>query len=112
MVGCFEEIQHEDGLILLLSKVILLVPSGNVALLPFAVIGCYTFDVFVLPIMTVDVLVGWYLPHFTGYALSMLISVITDVVNFSLGKFLGTTYASNFCVILPLFIADSIGKLK
>jgi len=108
----FVEINHADGLILLLSKFILIVPSMNVTVLTIVVLGCYTFDVLVLPIRTVDVLVAWYLPHFARYALNTFISFLADIVNFALGKFLGTTYASNFGCILHLFITDAIGKLK
>jgi len=101
-----------NGLILLLSKVILIVPSVATALLTVVVIGFYIFDVFVLPIRTVDVLIAWYLPHFTKYTSNTLISLITDIVNYGLGIFLGATYASNFSCILHLFITNSIGKLK
>jgi len=75
-------------------------------------IGCYTFDIFVLPMRTVDVLVAWYLPHFNRHTFKMLMSLIADIVNYGLGCFLGITYVTNYSYILHLFITDSIGKLK
>jgi len=101
-----------DGLILFLSKMILIVPSVDAALLTVAVVGLYIFDVFVLPIKSVDVLVAWHFPTYTKYALVMLSSFIADVVNSGLGMFLTITYASNYSSILHFFITDSIGKLK
>jgi len=106
----FVEFSHADGLILLLSKIILIVPSVLVALLVFVVIGLYMFDVFVLPMRTVDVLVAWYLPHYTRHALQTFVSFVTDIFGYGLNGFVGVTYASNYFCILHLFITDSIEK--
>jgi len=84
----------------------------DAAFLTVGVIGLYIFDVFVLPIKSVDILVAWYLPNWTRCASVLLISFIADVVNFGLGMFLTITYVSNFSFILHFFITDLIGKLK
>jgi len=108
----FVEFSNADGLILLVSKIILIVPSVGAALLTVVVIGFYIFDVFVLPIRTVEVLVAWYIPHFTRNALHTFVSFITGIVNYGLSWFLAMAYVSNYFCILHLFITDSIGKLK
>jgi len=109
---CFVEFSYKDGSILLLSKIILIVCSVSVALLTVVLTGFYVFNIFVLPTRIVDVLVVWYLPQFTRYALHPFVSFTIDIINLCLGNFLAITYASNFCCILHLFITDSIGKLK
>jgi len=97
---------------LLLSKIIMIVPSVPAALLTVVVIGFYIFGVFVLPIRTVEVLVVWYLPHFTRHPLQTFFTLITDIVNYGLGNFLAVTYISNFFCILHFFITDTLGRLK
>jgi len=76
------------------------------------VIGFYIFDVFVLPIRTVEVLLDWYYPNFATYPLHRFIPFVTDIVSYGLGIFVAITYSSNYSSILHLFITDSIGKLK
>jgi len=78
----------------------------------FVVLGFYISDVFVLPIRTVDVLLTWYLPHFTRYASHTFISFITDIVGYGLHFYLAATYTTNYVTVFNLFITDSIGKLK
>jgi len=99
-------------LLLLLSKVILIVPSVGGSLLTVVVIGFYICDVFVLPIRTVDVLVAWYIPQFTRHALHTYVSFITDIVNCAHSWFLAMTFVSNYIGIFNFFITDSIEKLK
>jgi len=112
MSECFVEFSHADGLILLLSKTIMIVCSGSGPLFGLVVIGFYIFDVSVLPIRTVDILMDWYRPNFTRYPLHTFISFIIDIVNYALGIFLAATYVTNYACILHLFITDTIGKLK
>jgi len=112
MRECFVEFSHADGLMLLLSKIIMIVPSVPAALLTVVVIGFYIFDVFVLPIRTVEGLVAWYLPQFTRHPLQPLISFVTDILNYGLGCFLAVPYVTNYFSILHLLITASIGKLQ
>jgi len=109
---CFVEFTHDDGLLLLLSKIILIVPSVGAALLTVVVVGFYIWDVFVLPIKTVEVLMAWYLPHFTRYALHNFVSFVTDIVSYGHSWFLAMTFVSNYISIFNFFITDSIEKLK
>jgi len=109
---CFVEFSHADGLILLLSKSIMIVCSGSGPVSVVVVIGFYIFDVCVLPIRTVDILMYWCRPHFTKYALNTFICFIIDIVNHALGIFLAATYVTNYSCILHLFITDTIGKLE
>jgi len=111
-VQIFVEFSHEDGLILLLSKTILIFCSLTAALLSVVIIGFYVFDVFVLPTRTIEVLMDWYLPHYAKFNLQKWISFITDLVSQGLGCFLGITNISSYCFILNFFITDSIRKLK
>jgi len=110
MIEYFIEFSHAeaDGLLLFQSKFILFFISLATSLLTVSAIGCHIFDVYILPIRTIDVLVAWHLPHFAGYTLPTLISFIVDIVNFGLGMFLGSTFASNFGCILHFFITDFI----
>jgi len=112
MSKLFIEFIHENGLILLLSKIILMIGSVSAALVFVVIIGFYIFNVLVLPIRSVEVLMDWYLPHISKYGLHSFISFITDIVNCGLGNFLGITYVSNYFCILHFFITDSIGKLQ
>jgi len=94
---------------------ILIVPSISSALLIAFVIGCYAFDIFVLPIRTVEVMMAELVQsnsNSTTNLLNKAICCITDIIGFALSSFLAITYASNYSGILHLFITDAIGKLK
>jgi len=112
MRGYCLEFRHVNGIILLLSKMILIVPSISSALLVVVVIGCYVFDIFVLPIRTAEFMMAELVPSSTNDTLQKVICCITDIIGFVLSSFLGVTYASNYSGILHLFITDAIGKLK
>jgi len=100
-----------NEILLFLSEMILIVPAGSATLLSVVVIGCYIFDIVVLPIRAMDVLMAWHLDG-NGNLFYTLVCWCVDLIFVGQGAFLAITYASNYAGIIHLFITDSIGKLK
>jgi len=91
---------------------ILIVPSLSASLFPLIVVACYVFDVWFLPMRSLEVLISWNLPDLRRNSTQVVLSSIIDLACFGLGTFLAITYASNFSAIIHFFMTDAIGKLQ
>jgi len=82
-------------------------------LLPSVVVSCYIFDIWILPMKSVETFVSL---AFSGtklknHCLLLFSSCIIDIIFFGFGCFLAITYASNFSGIIHFFMTVSIGNL-
>jgi len=108
----FLEVKYVNRYILFLSKIILIVPSLSASLFPLMVIPCYVFDIWILPMRTLEALMNWHLSDLERSVAQIVLSCVTDMAFFAIGLFLAITYTSNFSAIIHFFITDAIGKLE
>jgi len=111
----FIDTNSSNGFILLLSKLVLVVPSLSLSVLlqPLVIIACYVFETWILPMKTLEVITGWHLPEFKHLCrLDRVLSCILDIVCFGRGNFLAVTYVTNVSLMIPFFIPDAIWKLN